>query len=77
MTEPENLSDYAHVKDGLVVNVSVWDGVQTYQPSDGVTMVPLPYTADEDGERRYTAGIGWDYVDGQFIDNRPQEPDDL
>lgn len=75
MTEPENLYGYAHVKDGLVVNVSVWDGVQRYQPGDGVTLVPLPYEDDEDGERRYTAGIGWTYRDGQFVDNRPEPQD--
>ena len=73
MTEPENLSDYAHIVDGVVVNVSVWDGVQPYDPGDNVEMVPLPYTTDEDGERRYTAGIGWTFRDGEFVDERPVE----
>ena len=71
MQEPDNLRGYAHVVDSVVVNVSVWDGVQPYDPGEGVTMVPLPYTTDEDGTIRYTAGIGWDYVDGTFVDNRP------
>jgi len=65
---------YAHVRDGVVVNVSLWDGATAFDPGDGVTMVPLPYIEDEDG-KRYTAGIGWDYVDGEFIDNRP-DPED-
>jgi hypothetical protein len=66
---------FAHVRDGVVVNVSLWDGVTDYTPADGVTMVPLPYIEDEDGIR-YTAGIGWGYVDGQFTDNRPTEEED-
>ena len=73
MNEPDNLRHYAHVKDGQVVNVSVWDGVQPYQPADGVTMVPLPFTTDEDGVRRYTGGIGWDWDGENFVDNRPVE----
>lgn len=69
----DEVRGYAHVVDGLVVNVSLWDGVTAYQPGEGVEMVPLPYTVDEDGTRRYTGGIGWTYRDGQFIDERPVE----
>ena len=76
MSEPENLYGYAHIKDGLVVNVSVWDGVQPYDPGEGVTLVPLPFTEDEDGTRRYQGGIGWDYTDGEFVDNRPPVDED-
>ena len=75
--EPENLRGYAHVVDGVVINVSLWDGVQPYDAGDGVEMVPLPYTTDEDGTRRYQGGIGWDYnpkaTKNKFVDNRPQE----
>lgn len=46
-----------------VVNVVVWDGVQDYQPGEGLEMVAL------DGP----GGIDWDYVDGEFVDNRPVE----
>ena len=59
--------------DGLVTNVIVWDGVSDYSPAEGLTLVPLPFTEDEDGVRRYTGGIGWDFVDGEFVDNRPVE----
>ena len=77
MTFELGLADYALVDaDGLVVNVIVWDGVQDYTPADGLTLVALPYTEDEDGARRYTAGIGWTFRDGQFVDERPEpEPD--
>ena len=72
----DKVRGYAHVKDGLVVNATLWDGVQPFDPGDGVTMVPLPYIVDEDGTRRYTAGIGWTFRDGEFVDERPEpEPD--
>ena len=64
---------YAVVAGGKVVNVVVWDGVQPYDPGEGVTMVPLPFEEDEDGVRRYTGGIGWTFRDGQFVDERPVE----
>jgi hypothetical protein len=67
---------YAHVVDGKVVSATLWDGLTEVARPDGVTLVPLPYTLDEDGSKRYTAGIGWDYVDGEFVDNRPTEVDD-
>jgi hypothetical protein len=63
---------YAHVKDGKVVNTSVWDGLTAYTPDEGVTMVPLPTYIDDEGVERHTGGIGWDYVEGQFVDNRPE-----
>jgi hypothetical protein len=71
MQEPENLSVYAHVKDGKVVNTSVWDGVQPYTPPDGADMIPLPTYRDDEGVERHIGGIGWDYIDGEFVDNRP------
>ena len=71
--ESPDLADYAVVADGKVVNVIVWDGVQPYDPGEGVTLVPLPFEEDEDGVRRYTGGIEWDYIDGKFVDNRPVE----
>ena len=76
MSEPENLRHYAHVRDGLVVNVTVWDGVSKVTRPDDITVVPLPFTTKEDGTIRYTAGIGWTYRDGQFIDERPTENED-
>ena len=63
---------YAVIDNGLVVNTIVWDGIQPYDPGKNVTLAPLPYE-EKDGERRYTGGIGWDYVDGEFVDNRPVE----
>jgi hypothetical protein len=65
------MSVYAHVKDGTVVNVSVWDGTGWTPPAD-VTMVLV---SESDEPEPGTPGIGWDYVDGTFVDNRP-DPDD-
>ena len=73
----DDVRGYAHVVDGLVVNVSVWDGVQPFHPGDNVTMVSLPYIVDEDGERRYTAGIGWTFRDGEFVDERPVDSEEF
>jgi len=66
------MSVYAHVKDGIVVNVSVWDGSDGYIAADGETLVLLG-----DEVEPGMPGIGWDYTDGDFVDNRPVEVDDV
>ena len=60
--EPDNLKHYAIVVDGVVVNTVVWDGVTEYNP--GGLLVDLTGLDPE-------PGIGWDYLDGKFVDNRP------
>jgi hypothetical protein len=59
--EPENLKSMAHIVDGKVVNVSLWDGVTPWTPAEEVVEIP----------EGTTAGIDWDYIDGEFVDNRP------
>jgi hypothetical protein len=71
MSDPEKFDHYAHVVDGKVVNVSVWDGSGEYDPGENVTLVVIPFTTDEDGVRWYSAAIDWDYIDGEFVDNSP------
>jgi hypothetical protein len=61
--EPDNLKTYAHIVDGKVVNVSLWDGVTLWEPLEQIVEI----------SEGVTAGIGWDYVDGEFVDNRPVE----
>jgi hypothetical protein len=61
IVEPENLKTYAHIVDGRVVNVSLWDGESAWEPEEQVVEIP----------EGVTAGIDWDYVDGEFVDNRP------
>jgi hypothetical protein len=51
------MANFAIIQDGKVVNTVVAEA--DYAAEKG--WVPLP---DD-------AGIDWDYVDGQFIDNRP------
>ena len=63
IVEPDNLKSYAVVVDGKVVNVVVWSGTTNWAPDEGEA-VQIP--------EGVTAGIGWDYVDGEFVDNRPQ-----
>ena len=66
----------AHIVNSTVVNVSNWDGETQWAPVEKVVEIPtVEYVDEETGEmlKRVTAGIGWDYVDGEFIDNRPVE----
>jgi hypothetical protein len=67
---------YAEVKDGKVINTVVWDGVTKLADNSKAQMVLLPTYVDERGVIRHTAGIGWDYIDGEFIDNRPPVEDE-
>jgi hypothetical protein len=56
---------WAVIDNGTVVNTVVWDGESDWSPPEGTELVSL---ADHPG-----VGIGWDYVDGTFVDNRPVE----
>jgi hypothetical protein len=62
--EPENLKNYAHIVDGKVVNVSMWNSESDWTPDEEIVEIP-------EGSH---AGIGWDYDGTKFIDNRPSEP---
>jgi hypothetical protein len=64
--EPENLKTYAHIVDGKVVNVSLWDGETEWSPAEEIVEIP----------EGVTAGIGWDWDRETFTDNRPTENDD-
>lgn len=55
----------AHIVNDKVVNVSLWDGLSNWVPGEDVIEIP-------EGS---TAGVDWDYVDGDFVDNRPVEED--
>lgn len=64
-----DVHDWACIEEGKVRMVVRWDGVTSWPPADDYLMVDL---TDHPG-----VGIGWDYQDGQFIDNRPEpEPDE-
>lgn len=54
---------YAIVVDGLVVNMVAWDGISEWSPELGEA-IPAP-----DG-----VGIGWSYVDDEFIAPPVPEP---
>jgi hypothetical protein len=49
----------------LVVNIMVWDGMPPWTPPEGHIAVVIPENSK--------AGIGWTYVDGEFI--APPEPE--
>jgi hypothetical protein len=61
--EPKNLKSFAHVLDGKVVNVSLWDGVTPFTPDEELVEIP----------EGTNAGIDWDWDGVKFIDNRPVE----
>jgi hypothetical protein len=52
---------YALIKNGKVTAVIVWDGVTPYHSQ--AEKIALP----EDSP----VGPDWDYIDGEFVDNRP------
>ena len=60
------MKTYAEIVKNKVVNVVLWDGVAPFQL--GVALVEIPKGSH--------AGIGWDYVDGKFVDNRPTPEDE-
>lgn len=65
--EPENLKSYALVAQGKVVNVCLWNGESEWSPEGEVVLIP-------EGS---SAGIGWDYTNGKFVDNRPTPTNSL
>jgi hypothetical protein len=58
------MDSYAHVENGIVTNISLWDGVAEYNPGDDVTMV----LADENTR------VGGTY-DGAFHYVEPPVPE--
>ena len=53
---------FAQIKDGVIVNVTVWD--QDPQMADFVNITGIA-----------NVGIGWSYVDGQFVEPVLPEPE--
>lgn len=56
----------AIIKDGVVVNVAVWDGVTPWSPGPEFDFMDLAGFPD--------ASIGWHYANGEFWAPEPQEP---
>lgn len=55
----KSLKKYAHIKDSKVINILIWDGVTTLPDQNNLVEIVN------------NEGIGWDYIEGKFIDNRP------
>jgi len=55
------MDHYLIIKDEIVQNVIVWDGVSPWSPPDGTTVEPAPVGV----------GRGWHRVDGQWIAPEP------
>ena len=68
MSENNNIEkSWACVKNGKVELVIIWDGLEDWPPSVTYEMVELP--------ERSAVGPNWDYIEGEFVDNRPQPTD--
>lgn len=55
------MSSYAIIKDGLVINVVVWDGNSGWEPPEGT--IAVAYDIDGDNP----PGRGWTYDGKKFI----------
>ena len=55
------MKNMAKIENGVVVDVSVWDGESEWEGSR--ERVEIPATSE--------AGVGWEYSDGEFLDVRP------
>lgn len=53
------MANYAIVENNKVVNTCEWDGVTSWTPPEGAQAIEIP--------EGVVAGIGYDYIDGQFI----------
>ena len=53
------MKTFAEIKDGVIVNVSVWES-ETPQGEQFVEITGIP-----------NVGIGWTYVDGEFTEPTP------
>lgn len=54
---------YAIIENQSVVNVALWDGASSWTPGENYVVVLIPEGTN--------VGIGWSYIDGQFIDPDP------
>ena len=55
---------WAVIKDNVVINVILWDGVSSWTPPENCEVVPLPPET----------GIGYRYINGQFFDPEAELP---
>lgn len=53
------MANYAIVQDNKVINTCAWDGVTPWTPPEGTQAVEIP--------EGVVAGVGYSYIDGQFI----------
>ena len=51
------MKNMAHIVDGVVINISVWDGQSDWTPAEEVVEVP---------ENEFVA-IGWSYMNEKFV----------
>jgi hypothetical protein len=55
------MKKYAQVLNQKVINVLLWDGKEVFDLEGELVELPIDSLA----------GIDWDYIDEEFLDNRP------
>ena len=60
---------WAVIEGNAVINTVLWDGESKWSPPEGAMLVSL--------SDHPHVGIGWEYVNGEFVDNRPQPDEEL
>ena len=63
------MNKYAHVENGVVTNISNWDGVAKFNPGDGVTMV----LADENARMGGTYDGAFHFVEPPILEPTAEE----
>lgn len=58
------MANYAIVENSVVTNTCAWDGVTPWQPPVGTQAVLI--------QEGVTAGVGYHYINGEFIQPAPQ-----
>lgn len=52
-------NNYAMIRDGVVENITTWNGSEDWQPPEDVLLVAYEPTSG--------IGVGWLYQDGEFV----------
>lgn len=61
------MANYAIVENTKVINTCTWDGVSEWSPPEGTQAIEI--------QQGIIAGVGYDYIGGQFI--APPAPESL
>lgn len=58
----EKMKKWAVIEQGMIINIILWNGVDSWEPEIGQHIVELPNSSGEDQQ----PGIGWFFSEGVF-----------